>query len=172
MEGDKAQAVLETIMSRRSIRRYTNQAVSEEHINALLDAAMAAPSANNRRPWHFVVVREEARRHKLSRVHRWSGMIADAPLAIAVCAEVDGNHYWVDDCSAATENILLAAQALGLGAVWIGIHPMPERQQAVRAALDLPASMGVHCLIAIGHPAESKPPHGKHDPRKAHWEHF
>ena len=169
---DTAKVVLQTIMSRRSIRRYTSEPLSREQIEVLLDAAMAAPSANNKRPWHFVVVQDATRRQKLSRVHRWAHMVAEAPLAIAVCAELDDDPYWIDDCSAATENILLAAEAMGLGAVWIGIHPMPARQKAVRDILSLPDGIGVHCLIAIGHPAEHKPPHSEHDSARVHWERF
>ncbi|MGQ9553206.1 MAG: nitroreductase family protein [Anaerolineae bacterium] len=167
---DKAAIVLETILSRRSIRRYTDQKLTREQIEALLDAAMAAPSANNRRPWHFVVVQEVARRKALSQVHRWAHMIEEAPVAIAVCAESNGNPFWIDDCSAATENILLAAQAMGLGGVWIGIHPTASYQAAVREILHLPMSIGVHCLLAIGYPAERRPAYSKHDPTRVHWE--
>jgi len=169
---ERAEPVLQTIMARRSIRRYTSEPVSQPEIEALLDAAMAAPSANNQRPWHFVVVQESGQRQKLSQVHRWARMIAEAPLAIAVCADPSSTPFWIDDCSAATENILLSAQAMGLGSVWIGIHQSAQYQQAVREVLGLPAHMGVHCLIAIGHPAEEKPSHGKHDPTQVHWERY
>ena len=167
---DGAEVVLKTILSRRSIRRYTEHKLTREEIEALLDAAMAAPSANNKRPWHFVVVQEAEGRLALSQVHRWARMIADAPLAIAVCAENEANEFWIDDCSAATENILLAAEAMGLGGVWIGIHATASYQAAVREILRLPSGIGVHCLLAIGHPAEKRPAYGKHDSARAHWE--
>lgn len=159
---------LQAIMSRRSIRRYTEQPLSAEQVEALLDAAMAAPSANNKRSPHLVVVQDEAKRQALSRVHRWANMVAEAPLAVAVCADAALTGFWLDDCSAATENILIAAQALGLGGVWIGIHQTPAYQQAVRDILAIPNHYSVHCLIAIGHPAEQKPPYGKHDPARVH----
>lgn len=167
-----AQVVLQTILSRRSIRRYTSEPVSREQIETLLTAAMAAPSGNNKRPWHLVVVQDEQQRQKLSQVHRWARMIADAPLAIAVCAEPASTEFWIDDCSAATQNILIAAQAMGLGSVWIGIHQSPQYQQAVRQVLGLPPDLGVHCLIAIGHPAEEKPPYGEYDARRVHWDRY
>lgn len=169
---ESAEPVLQAIMSRRSVRRYTGQPVTREQLETLLDAAMAAPSANNVRPWHFVVVQDAATRQALSRVHRWAHMIADAAAAIAVCAESESNPFWIDDCSAATENILIAAQAMGLGAVWIGIHQESQHQRRVREALGIPESFAIHCLIAIGYPAEHHRPHGKHDPAKAHWERF
>ena len=137
----------------------------------LLNAAMAAPSANGVRPWHFVVVQEEAGRRALSQVHRWAHMCAQAPLVIAVCADADASRpFWIDDCSAAAENILLLANSMGLGGVWIGIHQSPEYQASVGEMLGLPRSVGVHCLLAIGHPNEQRPPYATYDAAKAHWE--
>jgi nitroreductase len=164
------EAVLQAILARRSIRRFRPDPLPREMVEKLLDAAMAAPSGNNVRPWHFVVVQDAGRRRQLSQVHRWAYMVAEAPLAIAVCADASSTEFWLDDCSAATENILIAAQALGLGGVWIGIHQSAQYQEQVRQALGIPSRYTVHCLLAIGYPAEQKPPHGRHDPAKVHWE--
>jgi nitroreductase len=168
---DDAAPLLSAMMSRRSIRRYTGEPVTREQAEALIDAAWAAPSGNAKRAWHFVVITGEEGRRALSHVHRWAHMVAQAPLAIVVCADLDqAPTFWIDDCSAAVENVLVAAAAMGLGGVWIGIHQSEAFQQQVRELLDLPANLGVHCLLAIGHPAEDKPAHGKCAPDRLHWE--
>jgi nitroreductase len=167
---DKVQAVLETMLTRRSIRRYTDQPVAKEQIEKLLDAAMAAPSGNAVRPWHFVVVQEAERRRRLSKVHRWASMCAQAPLVVAVCAQADDMTFWIDDSSAATENLLLMAQAMGLGGVWIGIRQTPAHERSVREIVGAPESVRVLCLLAIGYPAEQRPAYSGHNRTQAHWE--
>ncbi len=167
-----ADAVLGTILARRSIRRYTDQPLSREQVETMLDAAMAAPSGNGVRPWVIVAVQDAEQRRRLSQVHRWAHMVAQAPVAFAMCADPNTTRFWVDDCSAATQNILLAATALGLGGVWIGIHQSEEHQAAVREVLDLPANLAVHCLIAVGYPAEERPVRGRHSPGAVHWDHY
>lgn len=163
-------ARLSFIFARRSIRRYTSEPISEEEVQALLEAAMAAPSARNAKPWHFVVVSDRERLRQLAEVHQYASMLSEAALGIAVCGEPGVSEYWVQDTSAATENILLAATALGLGAVWIGVHPKPEREQKVREVLGLPENITPLCLIAIGHPAEEKPPRTQYDATRVHRE--
>ena len=153
---------LELMLARRSIRRYTREDVSADDEQRLIKAAFAAPSANNARPWHFVMVRDTATRKELATVHQWSKMCAAAPLVIAVLGRADST-WWVEDCSAATENILLQAAGLGLGAVWIGI-----RDESTEGYGDESRTLGILgappeawrclCLIAVGHPAEFKPP--------------
>ena len=164
--------MLELIQKRRSIRRYTADPVSEADVRALLEAAMAAPSANNLQPWSFVVVRDAATRQQLAPTHTWSRMCADAPLVLAVCGDEQASRHWVEDTSAATENLLLAVTALGLGAVWIGVHPDPERETHVKATLGIPDELRILCLIAVGHPAETRPPRTQYDERKVHYERF
>jgi len=100
--------------------------VVDEQIQALLQAAMAAPSANDVRPWAFVVVRDPARRHALAETHQWSRMCADAPAVIVVLGDPQASDHWIEDCSAATENLLLAAAWLGLGAVWVAVYRGPS----------------------------------------------
>lgn len=161
---------LNFIFARRSIRLYTSQPVNNADIEALLQAAMAAPSARNDKPWYFVVVRNRETLRQLSDAHPYAHMLADAALGIAVCGAPEQSEYWVQDTSAATENILLAATALGLGAVWIGIHPKPLREAHVRTILGLPDNIVPLNLIAIGYPAEEKPPRTQYDASRVHWE--
>jgi nitroreductase len=165
-----SQDLIQTIFARRSIRKYQEQAVSEKHIDTLLQAAMAAPSASNRKPWHFVVITERERLDGLADLLPYGKMLAEAPLAIAVCGEPAMSDYWVQDCSAATENLLLAATALGLGAVWLGVYPREERAGAVAQRLELPTGTLPLNVIAIGHPAEEKEARTQYDQARVHRE--
>ena len=159
---------LSIIFARRSIRVYTGEAVSEADIRSLLEAGMAAPSASNQKPWHFVAVTDKSSLRELARVHPFGKMTAHAEVAIAVCGDPAISDWWVQDCSAATENILVAAAGLGLGAVWLGCHGRPEREQAVRDALSIPPGIGVLSLLSIGHPGEEKEARTQFDPARVH----
>lgn len=158
------------IFRRRSIRKYTEKPVSDEEIRSLLEAAMAAPSANNGQPWRFVVVRDKEKLRRLAAAHPYGKMLAEAALAIAVCGDPAASQWWVVDCAAATENILLAATGLGLGGVWLGCHGREEREEGIRRELGIPATIGVLSLVALGHPAEQKEPRTQYDPAKVHSE--
>ncbi len=158
------------IFARRSVRDYTRVPVSEADLRNLLEAAMAAPSANNRQPWRFVVVRDRAILDRLAASHPYGKMIAKAPLAFAVCGDPAVSDWWVQDCAAATENLLVAAAGLGLGAVWIGCHGRPDREEVARRCLGIPESIGVLCLIAVGHPNERLPARTQYDLGKIHSE--
>ena len=155
---DTSEVVLNNILERTSIRSYQDQSVEEEKIEKLLRAGMAAPTAKNKQPWHFVVVTDKSLLQKLSKVNPYAEMVARAPLAIVVCGDMtkalDGNarEFWVQDCSAASENILLAATGLGLGAVWTGTYPSEERCAAVSEVLGLPGFLIPLNTIAIGYP--------------------
>jgi nitroreductase len=164
------ESVLSTIRKRRSIRRYTDQVVTDEQIRQLLEAAMAAPSASNIQPWEFVVVKDPELKRQLAQTHRWSYMAADAAVVFVICANERASHHWVEDASAATENLLLAATALGLGAVWVAVYPDVSREAYVRRLLDIPKEMRVLCLVPVGHPAESKPPRTKYRKSKVHYD--
>ena len=132
---------MEAILERRSIRKYTSEPVSEDMIKELLKAAMAAPSAGNEQPWHFIVIRDRAILDQIPSVHPYSQMVKQAPLAILVCGDLDlamHGEMWVQDCSAATENLLIAVQAKGLGAVWLGVYPVEERVSDIRRLLGIP----------------------------------
>jgi nitroreductase len=151
---------LTAIMTRRSIRSYDDRPVEPELVERLLRAAVAAPSAGNQQPWRFVVVTERRALDALSQTSPYAGMLARAPLAIAVCGETVGERhpgYWVEDCSAAMQNLLLAAHASGLGAVWLGYHPDAGRVERVRDVLGLPESVIVLGIASIGYPAEERP---------------
>ena len=167
---------LDLIFQRRSIRNYTDQPVSEALVQKLLEAAMAAPSAGNRKPWHFITVTKRAKLGALADSHPHAKMLYEASLCIVVCGtptdsfEGPGQAYWVQDCAAATENILLAATALGLGAVWLGVHPLEDRKQAVRELLSIPKDSVPLCLISVGHPAETKEPRTQYDAGRVHSE--
>lgn len=148
----------EALLKRRSIRKFTDEPVSREEIDELLYAAMCAPSACNRRPWEFFAVTNPELLGKLKNASFFSRH--DAPLAIVVCGNLnralplDMAEYWIQDCSAATENILLRAADLGLGAVWCGIYPQPRPEKKVRELLSLSDKQIPLSLILIGHPAE------------------
>jgi nitroreductase len=162
---------LEAIGTRRSVRAYTDQPVPQEVIERLLSAAMQAPSACNQQPWHFVVVNERGQLDALADVLPFGKMLKHGPLAIIVCADVPSEvcpGYWVQDCSAATQNLLLAAHSLGLGAVWIGVYPVSERVAALQAVLGLPEQVVPLCTVAIGHPAEQPAPVNRYRAERVH----
>jgi nitroreductase len=165
-----AEDVLSWILQRRSIRAYTDQPVSDQQAQALLEAAMAAPSAHDTRPWAFVLVRDPARRAVLGGLHRWTSMCTHAPLVIAVLGDPTQSEHWIEDCSAATENLLLAAAGLGLGSVWVGVFPNEGWEAAVRAEVGAPEPWRVLCLLPVGYPAEEKPPRTRFEAGKVHVE--
>jgi nitroreductase len=148
---------IEAIFTRRSIRKYLDKPVAEELVQKLLAAAMQAPSARNQQPWQFVVIDDRATLAKIPAFMPNAPMAAHAPLAILVCGDLaleKSQGYWVVDCAAATENILLAAHALGLGAVWTGVYPREKRMEGLRELVGLPEKVVAHSLVVIGHPAE------------------
>jgi nitroreductase len=150
---------MEEIFKRRSIRKYKAKKVEEEKIEKLLKAAAAAPSAGNEQPWHFVVIKDRDTLNHLAEVHPYAKMLKDAPLAVAVCGDLNKQRhegFWVQDCAAATQNILLEAVSLDLGAVWIGAYPNEERERVVSEVLDVPENIRTVSLISIGYPAEKK----------------
>ena len=168
--------VIKNIMTRTSIRKYTDQPIKKADIETLLRAGMAAPTAVNKQPWHFVAVTDKAKLKELSGGR--GGMLEQCALAIVVCGNMEkampgkAREYWVQDCSAATENILLAAHALGLGAVWTGGYPMEDRMTTISKALKLPEYIIPLCTIVIGYPAESPTPKDKWKPENVSYNEF
>jgi len=167
--------VFTTIRDRTSIRRFDpSVAVPEGAIERILRAGMCAPSAMNRQPWEFVVVRDPAQLKALGDALPNSRIGNGAPVAIVVCGNLDnglpgrGKEYWIHDCSAASMNILLAVKALGLGAVWTGVYPGEDRVAAVRKILSIPEGYMPLNVIPIGAPAENPPPKDKWNPIKVH----
>lgn len=171
-------AAIENIMTRSSVRTYSDRAISDQQVDTLLRAAMAAPTAVDRRPWQFVVIRSRATLDTIAANCRNISMAAEAQLAIAVCGDLsvalegDAQAYWIQDCSAATENLLLAANAMGLGAVWCGIYPIADRMEFVRNLLDLPENIVPLNIIPIGYPAADNSPKEKFDSTRIHNEKF
>lgn len=157
-------AVLDAIATRASVRSYQDKPVDDATIEKLLRAGMAAPSARNLQPWHFIAVTDRAKLNALAEGNSHASMLAKAPLAIVVCGDMDkaaGLEMWIQDCSAATENILLAAHALGLGAVWTANYPYPDRVEVTTKNLGLPQNIVPLCVIAIGYPNGSEQPKDK-----------
>lgn len=162
---------LDAVMTRRSIRRYTDEPVSEADLETLLRAAMAAPSAGNQQSWRIVVVTDRDQLNRLSTATPYSSMLAQAPLGFVVCGDSrDERHpgYWPQDCAAAIENLLVAANAIGLGGVWIGCYPVEDRVANVREICGVPEGVTPMSMIALGHPAERKPPADRYRPELVH----
>ncbi len=162
---------IETIAARRSIRKFTDEPVSEEQVKTLLSAGMNAPTARNLQPWHFMIIKDRETINCMIEICPNGSLLKGAPMAIFVLGDVDiSDAYCAVDCSAAVENILLAAQAEELGACWIGVYPRPERIKGLKELFSLPANIQPHSLIAIGHPAESKEPNNKYLEERIHME--
>lgn len=163
---------MESIIKRRSIRKYTNQPVSDTQIKTVLEAAMCAPSAGNEQPWHFVVVKDRQLLDEVPKYHPHASMIRQAPVAILVCGDMRLSKYdvdyWVQDCAAATENLLLAVTDLGLGAVWLGIYPRSERMSGMRKIFNIPDEVMPFALVPIGYPAEHKAPEDRYREDRIH----
>ena len=174
-ECDTAQIVLDNIMTRTSIRDYTQQKVEKEKIETILRAGMAAPTARNCQPWSFVVIDNEEVLQKIAEAMPNAKMTSKASFAVAVCGnmdkamEGDGREYWVQDVSAVSENILLAAHGMGLGAVWTGVYPIKARMQRLSDILSLPENIVPFCVIPVGYPAESPLPKDKWKPENVHY---
>ena len=150
--------MIEAIKARRSIRHFLPTPLIKEQLEEIVRAGMAAPSAKNLQPWHFVVVTDKSLLQKLAKANPYAEMVAKAPLAIVVCGDMtkaldgDARDFWIQDCSAASENILLAATGLGLGSVWTGTYPSEERCAAVSEVLGLPETLIPLNTIVIGYP--------------------
>lgn len=167
---------IDAIYARRSIRSYQRRPVDKETIIALLKAATAAPSAVNCQPWEFVVTDDE---EQLARVKE-ACLFAryNAPSAIVVCGNMQlalkgpDKELWVQDCSAATQNILIAATSLGLGSVWIGIYPVEPRVQAIKQIFDMPEHVIPMSIVYVGYPAEEKAPRTQYDEKRVYWQRY
>lgn len=147
------------ILDRRSIRKFKEQKIDRETIKLLLTAAMYAPSAVNKQPWHFVVIDQRQMLDKIMEIHPHAGMFKTASHGIVICGDEHLQHddgYWVVDCGAATQNLLLAAHSLGLGACWVGLHPREERKASFSSLLELPIHVKPFALVALGISDETK----------------
>jgi len=167
---------LETIFQRRSIRRYADRPVETEKLDLLLKAGMAAPSAMNCKPWEFIVVSDPVKLAQFRKRLIFGNR--NAPVAIVVCGNPTlvrnptARLFWIQDCSAASENILVAATGLGLGSVWVGIYPVRIFMNVVRQVLSLPEHVTPLSLIYVGYAAEEKPARTQYDPKRVHFEQY
>ncbi len=162
----------EAIITRRSIRKFTSQSVSDDLIQKLLRAGMQAPSARNKQPWHFIIITERILLDKISDIHPYAYMLKEAPLGIVICGNIyieETIDYIVQDCSAATQNMLLTAHNFGLGAVWLGIYPREQRINALREILKIPQNVYPISMIAVGYPAENKQPEDRFRNDRIHY---
>ena len=165
------------IFKRTSVRKYKTDSVSKENIELLLKAGMAAPSAMNTQPWEFVVIQDRVILDKITEIHPYSHMLKQAPLAIMICAdfekglpELKPKKFWIQDCSAVTQNIMLQATELNLGSVWLGVYPKEEICKPLSEIFKLPSNIIPFSIIAIGHPEGEVYPKDKFDPNKIHYE--
>ncbi len=167
---------LTVIHSRKSVREYTGEPVTKDQLIVLLKAGMAAPTALDKRPWVFVVITDKDMLSKLAEGLPYSRMIVQAGSAIVVCGDLnkimegEAKEFWVQDCSAASENILLAAEAIGLGAVWTGAYPITKNVEFVQKTLSIPENVIPLNVIAVGNPVGVEKPKDKFDTANIHWE--
>ncbi|MBD3393246.1 MAG: nitroreductase family protein [Chitinivibrionales bacterium] len=166
---------IELILGRRSIRRYKKEKVAGRDVQALLESAMAAPSARQKDPWRFVVVGQADVLNTIAEGLPNGKMLAEAPLGLVVCGDLAAANsgvlsYMLQDCTAAIENILIAVHALGLGACWLGVHPREDRMAHLTKVLGLPEGVIPVCVIAVGHPDEEKEPRTRYNPELVHHE--
>lgn len=166
---------LDFIFSRRSVRKYLAKEVPDEMIHDLLEAAMAAPSAVAKDPWHFIVLKERKNIDNLADILPNGQMLRQATAAFVVCGDITQAHggqesYMLQDLSAAVENILLSANALGLGTCWLGVHPREERIEGIKKLFSLPDNIIPMCGLALGWPEDPPPPRTRFTPEKVHRE--
>lgn len=168
-------ATIHDILTRTSVRSYTDRPVEEATLDTLLRCAMSAPTAVNKQPWRFVVINERAMLDTISVRFNSMGMAAEAPVAVVLCGDMEsaldgeGREYWVQDVSASAENLLLAAHALGLGAVWCGIYPISERVKEFSEMLELPENIIPMACVCIGYPSGDPTPKDKWKPENIHY---
>lgn len=181
VDNDKAtasadnNAAIENIMTRCSVRQYqADRTIPKDTVELLLRAAMAAPTAANKQPWQFIVIDERAALDSLAEALPYAKMLREAPLAIVTCGDLtkaieDAPDFWIQDVSASTENLLLAAHALGLGAVWTGVYPNAERQTAVSQTLNLPSYIIPLAVVPVGYPNADQTPKDKWNTDNIHY---
>jgi nitroreductase len=163
--------VIEAMRTRRSIRKFQRKPVPEALVQDLLRAAMSAPSAGNQQPWHFVLIDDQEILRKVPAINPYAGMAKDAPLAVLICGDLALEKfagYWVQDCSAATQNLLLAAHGKGLGAVWTGIYPLNDRVEGFKRLCNLPEKVIPLALIIVGYPDQVLKPEDRFRTDRVH----
>jgi len=165
--------IFDALMTRRSIRAFKRDPVRAEAIEQILRAGMAAPSAGNEQPWEFLLIKDRVVLEGIAHAHPYAEMVRQAPVAIVVCGNISRvrhQDFWIQDLAAATENMLLAIHALGLGSVWVGVYPRAKRVAEIRTVLPLPEDIIPFAVLPIGYPAEQKPAEDRFDERRIHHE--
>ena len=160
------------LITRRSIRAFKPDPLDRDQVDEIIRAGMYAPSAVNCQPWHFIVIDDRSLMDRIMQIHPYSKMLAEAPYAVLVCGDQNLEHgpgYWVVDCGAATQNILLAAHAKGIGSVWLGLHPREQRKEGIKELFDLPGHIQPFSLIALGYPNEQKPVPDRYKKERIHY---
>lgn len=184
-EANPGDAAIANIMNRKSVRNFTGESITQEQLETILKAAMAAPTAMNFQPWEFVVLTDHLRIEQIFGQDRQGSMFTNAGAVVVVCGKTSmmrkpfgqpdaepqevPNEFWFEDCSAATENLLLAVEAQGLGAVWTACYPIEPRMNMMKDALDLPEGVLPLAIVPIGHPAGEDQPKDKWNPEKIHY---
>jgi nitroreductase len=169
-QGEASNPTLETILNRKSVREYSAKEISEEAMNNLLKAAMAAPSSRDRRPWKLLVISDKALLQELGSKLRSASMLQNANKAIIVCGDTNlSDNCWFLDCSAVTQNILLAAESMGIGAVWTAVYPYDDRAAIVTEQFQLPENIKVLAVIPLGYPVGKNTPKDKFDAARIHY---
>lgn len=164
---------MDTIFRRRSIRKFRDGEIDQKKIEQIIRAGMNAPSAGNEQPWHFIVVRERDRLDGITQVHPYSSMLREAEVAIVLCGDVSLEQYegfWVQDCAAAAENMLLEITDMGLGSVWLGIYPIKERIDGLRDLFSLPQNVFPFAVFPVGYPGEEKKENNRFDRARIHFD--
>jgi nitroreductase len=167
----KIMDAFEALLTRKSVRKYKKQIIPDELLQKLLRAACNAPSAGNQQPWHFVILDDRKILNVIHTFHPSAKMLKEADKAILVCGDLDLEKfkgYWMIDCAAATENILLAAHCLGLGACWLGLYPREGRVLGMRKLLQLPSHIVPFALVSLGYPAEIKQREDRYNSSRVH----
>ncbi len=175
--ADSTDSMINCIMTRASVRSYTDQVINDSTINTILRAGMAAPTAANQNPWHFIVINDQNLKDSITAAFEYTKMVEHCSFAVVVCGDMDNlfkgdipdGGFWVEDCSAASENMLLAAHALGIGGVWCGIYPLKDREERLRSILNLPSNLVPLNVMAFGYPAAQVAPKDKWNPAKIHY---
>jgi nitroreductase len=170
----KTPQIIDIIFSRRSVRNFTSEPVDSDTLTLLLKAAMSAPTACNSQPWEFIVVTKSEILDEIRSKFLFARY--NAPAVIVVCGNVGiannsaAREHWVQDCSAATENILIAAAGMGLGAVWIGVYPYPSKIKPLAETLGIPENVIPLSMVMVGHPAEVRDPRTQYDEHRVYWQ--
>ena len=164
---------MDAIFKRKSVRRYTGQDVPDSLVKNILAAGMSAPSAGNQQPWHFIVIKDKEALRKVSECSPHARPLQDSRLGILVCADLDLERhkgYWVQDCSAAVENMLVEVTALGLGAVWLGVYPREDRVQYLKKYFALPEQIIPFAIVSIGYPGQEVIASDRYNQSRVHYE--